>query len=643
MLSFFPKPYPDEILYSILARYHLRSGNLALKLTLRDLFNSNHAIATVDLPCNLTAIAANLSLISAITVQDLIQHHTLYPFYAAFLPRERSQQVFAAMQSEQGGGIHGTVGIRASTVRVPKFFRFCPQCIQSDWKQYGELYWHRLHQVPGVLVCPDHAELLHSSSVPLQGFNRHEYRATSFDNCVTNQIHQGFSDRSLELLGQLSRDVQFLLTNELPARDLNWFSKQYIALLTEQGLATATGQVNQRQLIDRFLYFYGHQVLAALDSTVDSSRDQNWLSSIVRKHRKAFHPIRHLLVIRFLGVSIAHFFRDDRNYQPFGAGPWLCLNAAAQHYLKPVVTRLEISRCYDAKKPVGTFSCSCGFVYCRTGPDQTEADRYRIGKIKAVGQVWQRKLKRIVEVERSGLRETARRLNVDPNTVTRYVKLLGLTPSWQPVQPEELWEEERSPAPKIDPKAVRAEHRATWKRLQRQHPHASKTELRQFASACYAWLYRNDRAWLNQNSPSLRQPVAQNHRVDWPSRDAQILVEVQQAVQKLLMAEKPLRITITRVAKSIGQLALIEQHLDKLPLTQAYLDSVTECIEDFQIRRVHWAAEQLDRQAKVIEPWKIIRMAGLRPNYSEKVARAIEQAICFRAPVVAVERLDASG
>jgi hypothetical protein len=28
MLSFFPTPYPDEILYSVFARYHARSGNI---------------------------------------------------------------------------------------------------------------------------------------------------------------------------------------------------------------------------------------------------------------------------------------------------------------------------------------------------------------------------------------------------------------------------------------------------------------------------------------------------------------------------------------------------------------------------------------------------------------------------------------
>ncbi|MGA7936876.1 MAG: TnsD family Tn7-like transposition protein [Kovacikia sp.] len=35
------------------------------------------------------------------------------------------------------------------------------------------------------------------------------------------------------------------------------------------------------------------------------------------------------------------------------------------------------------EKTCGTFTCSCGFIYCRTGPDRTEEDARRIAKIKA--------------------------------------------------------------------------------------------------------------------------------------------------------------------------------------------------------------------------------------------------------------------
>ena len=630
MLSFFPKPYPDEILYSILARYHVRSGNMGPKITVQELFNSHNAIATADLPCNLEALATNLSLISRITVEELIQNHTLYRFYAAFLPQERSQQTLEAMRSGDGGGIHDQVGIRASLVRVPRYFRFCPQCIQNDQQTYGELYWHRSHQVPGVLVCPHHAEVLQDSSIPIQGLNRHEYGAANLDNCPSHQLGEPLSQKALSILHGLAQDACFLLEHKLPSRDLNWFRQQYLSLLIERGLATATGRVHQRELLGQFLCFYGRDILEVLDSTVYVKDDQNWLTGIVRKHRKAFHPIRHLLMLRFLGASLEEFFRHERGYQPFGQGPWLCLNAAAKHYLKPKITDLSISLCCDTKKPVGTFSCSCGFIYCRSGPDTTEADARRVGKVKAVGSVWQQKLKHLVEVEHLGLRATARQLEVDPRTINRYVQLLGLKPRWrshnetQGSNPTEL-----PCSQSTDSDDRRTKHRNTWSALQTQHTQASKTALRRFALATYAWLYRHDREWLNTNSPAVQTLIYPNTRVNWQERDEQILSQVKDAVQRLLAVDKPIRITVSRVAKAIGQLALIEQQLDQMPMTQAYLNSVTESIEDHQIRRVRWAAALLDRRGESVDRWKVIRMAGLRPDYSETVERAIEQEVCL--------------
>ena len=148
-----------------------------------------------------------------------------------------------------------------------------------------------------------------------------------------------------------------------------------------------------------------------------------------------------MLLIRFLGESTDSFFQNNKRYRPFGKSPWLCLNAAAAHYLQPVITDLEISHCLENKKPLGTFTCSCEMIYARTGEDKTEEDRLRIGRVIAYGRVWENKLRELVEVKKLGLRATARELRVDTNTVKRYVALLDLTPSWTKNKPNiDFWE-----------------------------------------------------------------------------------------------------------------------------------------------------------------------------------------------------------
>ncbi|KYH30455.1 hypothetical protein CLTEP_26480 [Clostridium tepidiprofundi DSM 19306] len=72
--------------------------------------------------------------------------------------------------------------------------------------------------------------------------------------------------------------------------------------------------------------------IALVQSTVNINEESNWLRIIVRKHRKTFHPIRHLLMIDFLGMSLEELFYVKQECKPFGIGPWPCLNAGAEHY-----------------------------------------------------------------------------------------------------------------------------------------------------------------------------------------------------------------------------------------------------------------------------------------------------------------------
>ena len=160
MLGFFPTPYPDELLYSIIARYHIRSGNISPKITLQELFGSTTIIATPDLPSSLNYLSKQIQHLFPSSVTDLIDRYTLYPFYRPFLPPQRDRLIQKSMRANIGQNIHTRAGIMASAIATPRYFRFCPQCNAGDLDRYGEIYWHRLHQITGVFICPEHSTLL---------------------------------------------------------------------------------------------------------------------------------------------------------------------------------------------------------------------------------------------------------------------------------------------------------------------------------------------------------------------------------------------------------------------------------------------------------------------------------------------------
>ncbi len=67
-----------------------------------------------------------------------------------------------------------------------------------------------------------------------------------------------------------------------------------------------------------------------------------------------------------------------------------------------------------------------------------------------------------------------------------------------------------------------------------------------------------DRTWLNNNSPKLKQPKASGSKVDWKVRDEEILAQAKSAIALLLKQDKPVRIIISRISLSLGLKALTE-------------------------------------------------------------------------------------
>ncbi|WDL98838.1 TnsD family transposase [Alicyclobacillus sp. ALC3] len=633
MVAFFPTPFAsDEVMYSVLARFHAASGNISPKATIMDLYGTTSVTAVIDLPAHFDSLIEHLPIQHPYTAEKLIKMHTLYPFYSAFLPPQRANLVFESMKGDIGHSVHGRLGIMASSISTDKTLKYCGKCFEEDRTRWGEPYWHRVHQVPGVYICPIHRTLLYRShSLPM---NRHEFVSAAHEDChrdmqENNKDGEGifahgvpstWDDAASKITVLLEDDelstkyrmlvdnVDKLLNSSYPNRPMEWFANHYVARLKKMGLANVHGHVRQVEFRREFLNYYGEPFLEIMQSSV-SDRDDNWMNAIVRKHRKTFHPIRHLLLMQFLGISLEDLFSKEPVYQPFGSSPWLCLNSAADHYQQPVVEDLSIRYDSKIKKPIGTFVCSCGFVYSRKGPDTSADDKYRVGRIKVFGAVWERKLGELLK-ENLSLREIARRLHVDVNTVKKYA---------------DLAQQHRKAISSAVPADLRKRQRRAWLELIRQNEQKSRTELRQLNKALYTWLYRNDKSWLIEHSPKPTRVITTNSRVDWNKRDEEILALVRTEVTSILTSDgKPERISISRIGKRIGYLSLLEKHLSKMPQTNAYFESVKETVEDFQLRRIRWAVQEIEREGQDLQWWRIVRKAGIRGELEKEFRKEFE-------------------
>jgi hypothetical protein len=585
VLSFFPDPYTDELLYSVFARYHVRGGNTSPKITLKELFGNTNASAIIDFPCNLNSIIKNLSCFSNYTSMGFIYENTIYPLFAPFIPEARAKLILKAMKSNNGDSIYTRLGVMASTIKAPEFLRFCPSCFKSDLESYGEAYWHRIHQIPGVILCPKHNTFILNSSVCCHGLNKHEYKAANRDNCRNYPYIIKASEHDMDKLLDLSKNIDSLLSNKIKNKSMEWFHEKYINILINKGYATPNGSLYREAFAKDFYNYYGENFLNLTQAKFDLYSCDNWIFDIVRKPRKVFHPIKHLLLIKFLGFSLEEFFNNKYEYKPFGIGPWPCLNKASSHYHEKVIKDVVITYDNKTKQPVGTFSCSCGFVYSRSGPDKVEADAYRIGRIKRFGAVWEKKLKELNNRGVLSYREMAIQLNVDINTVIKYIKLQCNTSSNTIKNNKNKKQIENI---KINLKGSHTKDISKDKKIK------AKAKL----------------------------------GVDWEKRDTKLKEEIKELIGKLINSdEKPTRITISRIGRLLKVQALLEKHLEKLPKTKEYLKAVVEDVEAFQIRRVKWAANEIINENKQLSAWYIKRKAGIKTKCLDKVSKAIEDEI----------------
>lgn len=155
MLAIFPDPYPDELLYSVCARYSDRLEYPNTRSLISEIFGARSALAVIDLPSRLTYLQDHLPPGHHRSVDRIIDGNTLLPFYARFLPQERLKRIREQMKANNGVGISYSVGKGTFSTSID-WFRFCPLCAERDRQIRGEFYWHRLHQIPGVEVCPIH-------------------------------------------------------------------------------------------------------------------------------------------------------------------------------------------------------------------------------------------------------------------------------------------------------------------------------------------------------------------------------------------------------------------------------------------------------------------------------------------------------
>lgn len=221
-LPFFPTPYPDECFYSILCRYHARSGNPTSMSTIKSLFGKNCGVASsLHTAYRAEYLEQWIPHSKTISPKRIVYDHSSwqYSLLCSIESASRFPSIYQKRELKEYLGIPYTK-LYGYGLRVGKRHGaacYCPACAEEERRVYGEPYWHVLHQMAGVEFCPVHGEPILVTDLGygkrrLTFFPASEIKRSGL-NGNPSQEAMDSTAADQEAFMQLARNIAWLLKN----------------------------------------------------------------------------------------------------------------------------------------------------------------------------------------------------------------------------------------------------------------------------------------------------------------------------------------------------------------------------------------------------------------------------------------------
>ncbi|WP_148714714.1 TnsD family Tn7-like transposition protein [Chitinolyticbacter meiyuanensis] len=301
-----PKPYPDEVIGSVLVRA-IRHTGLPSKRLLTQVFGIFRSRASFLM----VGAAKRVGSYAGMDPEELVLRHTMFPYAVAFMPADvraaLKTKVLALSSDESLSSLTKSI-----SYGVP-YKRVCVSCIADDLERWGESYWRRSHQLPAVLFCPEHGTRLHDSSSPL----KREACMRTFPIPHQGSLQSEVMPADAAAQGRLERLALRALRGEVPPRDdwLEFYRESARAL----GYLRRTGDTASAALASALEQMFGQHLLQQAGCSLQANRSKAWPARMVRVGSGIpFAPAKHVFLQSFFecGLLAASTLTDA--YRPPG-------------------------------------------------------------------------------------------------------------------------------------------------------------------------------------------------------------------------------------------------------------------------------------------------------------------------------------
>lgn len=462
----------DETFFSICSRHHAFWGNSKSNTSFSMLFDSSGTTIPHDFPRCLDLLQPNLQIALG-DPESIIHRHTILPL---FFPFQSPQCVQAAIESAKGthlGGIKYRMGLVAGRFGAQHPLKACRSCMSMDKDTEGVAYWHLSHQYPGVLVCPTHMLRLQECVHNRRWSGRHRWVLPEKAN-LTPQSDERLDPPALQALHNLAMAALDLAAiGASRAFQPAVVRSVYQKALMERGFSSLNSSAAAADLTQHTSLLQPFYPLTALPTTVENAAA--FLDQFIRRPRGHLHPIKHLVIINWLFGKFSCFFEAYNLEQTATKCPTI----------EPQ-QQVELSNPLAQIKPPQT---------CKLKP--------KVLKPRVRSEILH-----LLEIGTSK-EQIYTQFNITPSTVN---KLLRSEPHIK-----QAWEQATKSFKNLS-------IRMQWRSLIKDNCNISPKAARSINPKLYAWLYRNDKAWLLQENKKLNSGRnGNNAHVDWSERDSELI------------------------------------------------------------------------------------------------------------------------
>jgi hypothetical protein len=592
--GFFPTPYPDECYYSILCRYFVRGGSTNNSHTIKKLFGNAQCLSTsLFFPMRLDCIEQWIPQGTAITRKSFAMKHSKYPYMAMIYSKKFRKDMAHVLNGKRANLNVDHYGRHKSWRLWPKYLRYCPLCTCEDMRLYGEPYWHRTHQLPGMMYCTKHHIRLMDSNIPVRDTTMTFYAASeqilsTQDDSSTSDIYSPYK----ELFLKIGQESEWLLQHGM---DINWefdFLTKYKRLLREKDVATVQGVADYCLIARKFNDYWGEDFLELLYSSMGDTRD--WIHQLQEARITTFKPIYHILLMCFLKNTVKAFIECNTSENLFGEGPWPCQNPICKHYETDGCQNTRIQHMNGVA--TGFFQCDeCGMIYKRT------KRKGQTGNIMIVdyGNFWRAEFLRLLGTEKRTIPEAATILKRPAHLVGWQKKKMGLTKNTA------YGKRVCRYGPDVNAETY---YKEQVLKLCEEYDEVTLAILNQYAPGAYSYFSKHDFSWLRERMVYERDRVA--HR----EYDRKLLKKIQKAVEQIQKGgDDERRITVGYIAKIAGvNETEVRYRLQKRSKTNAFLSRAVETKEAWLRRRI--TAIWQNKHDNFISLADVKREMSLKPN-----------------------------